>query len=180
MKLLAIETSTDACSVALMIDEAIVQNHRIASQQHAALVLPMIESLMAEAQLKPSELGGIVYGRGPGSFTGVRIAASVTQGIALGADIGVLGVSTLHSIAQGCLREYGDEQVSVSIDARMDEIYFGAYRQSEDNLMVPIIEENLSRPDEVLNSLTALTDTDANRVNQAIKAAIWAGSGAER
>lgn len=180
MKLLAVDTSTDACSVALTIGEDIIQQHRIASQQHAALVLPMIESVMAEAQLKPADLGGIVYGKGPGSFTGVRIAASVTQGIALGAEIGVLGISTLHSIAQGCLREYGDEQVSVSIDARMDEVYFGAYRQHEHTAMAPIIEENLGPPDEVLDMATALMNTDTDCLHQSIKKAVWAGSGAER
>ena len=179
MKLLALDTSTDACSVALLIDDEIVQDHRIASQQHAALILPMIDALMASAQLTPRDLDGVIYGRGPGSFTGVRIGVSVTQGIALGADLNVLGVSTMQSVAQGCLRESGDTLVSVSIDARMDEVYFCCYEKDDAALMTPVTAETICPPDEQINA-KALQIPDSSSLQQSIKEAAWAGSGAER
>ena len=117
MNLLAIETSTDACSVALLSDSNILVDHRIAAQQHGSLVIPMIDAIMAEAQLRPTQLDGVVFGRGPGSFTGVRIGVALAQGIALGADIGVVGISTLHSVAQGAFRVHGEQKVAVCLDA---------------------------------------------------------------
>jgi len=129
VNLLAIETSTDACSVALASGTDVRVDHRIAPREHARLVLPMIDTLLAEAGLARADLDGVAFGRGPGSFTGVRIAAAVTQGIALGLDIGVVGVSTLATMAQGCFRELGDTRVGVALDARLDEIYWGAFRE---------------------------------------------------
>ena len=101
MILLALDTSTDACSVALRVDDQLFIDHRVVAQQHGSLVLPMVDALMSQAGLQASQLDALIYGRGPGSFTGVRIGVACAQGIALGADIGVVGVSTLQSIAQG-------------------------------------------------------------------------------
>lgn len=142
MNLLAIETSTDACSVALAIGDDVRVDHRVEPRRHARLVLPMIDGLLAEAGLPRGALDGIAFGRGPGSFTGVRIAASVTQGIALGLGIGVVGVSTLAAIAEGCRRELGDASVGVALDARLDEIYWGAFR-TVDGLMRAVTEERV-------------------------------------
>ncbi len=167
MNLLAIETSTDACSVGLSVDGELLLDHRIASQQHGVLVLPMVDALMATAGLVPAQLDGVVFGRGPGSFTGVRIGVAVTQGIALGADAGVFGVSTLQSVAQGCYRVHGETHVAVSLDARMDEVYFAAFACDDDGLMQPVGEEMLISPDQV----PALP---------ADRTWCWAGSGAER
>ena len=167
MNLLAIETSTDACSVALLCDTEILADHRIAAQQHGRLVLPMIDTLMAQAQLSASQLDGVVFGRGPGSFTGVRIAVALTQGIALGADVGVIGISTMHSVAQGVFRLHGDRVVAISLDARMDEVYFAAYELQDESVMSPITDECLCRPTEL-----PVLVSDASRR--------WAGSGAER
>lgn len=169
MNLLAIETSTDACSVALLCGTQVLTDHRIASQQHGRLVLPMIDSLMAQAELSVKQLDGVVFGRGPGSFTGVRIAVALTQGIALGADVGVIGISTMNTIAQGVYRLHGDSRVAVSIDARMDEVYFAAYLLDDSGVMgpEPVGEEILCRPD----SIPSLSETPSRR---------WAGSGAQR
>ena len=131
MKLLAFDTSTDACSVALLINDEIRLDHRIAAQQQSRLLLPMVDAIMADAGLRPSDLDGLVYGRGPGSFTGVRIAVAAAQGIAFGADIGVYGVSTLHCIAQGCHREFADRVIHVAIDARMSEVYYASYGKAK-------------------------------------------------
>lgn len=193
MNLLAIETATDACSIALQTGDDVLFDHRIAAQQHAKLTLPMIDALMADAGLAPGDLDGLVFGRGPGSFTGVRIAAAITQGIAFGADLGVLGISTLRAIAQGCAREFDDKQVVAAMDARMGEVYWGAYWLAGDGLMAAITEDAICKPAEV--SLAAvpagqgMRDVNGARIvddapSQAMreKQAEWfvAGSGAER
>lgn len=160
MNLLAIETATDACSVALQLGNECRVDHRIEPRRHAQLVLPMIDALLAEAGLARGALGGVAFGRGPGSFTGVRVAASVTQGIALGLDIGVVGVSTLATIAQGCLREFGDAHVGVALDARLDEVYWGAFRADASGVMHACVEERVCLPGAVTFAPDAVTLSD--------------------
>jgi tRNA threonylcarbamoyladenosine biosynthesis protein TsaB len=129
MKLLAVETSTEACSAALFIDGDIRERFELAPQKHTQLILPMIDSLMVEAGLKPQQLDALAFSRGPGSFTGVRIATGVIQGIALGADLPVVPVSTLAAIAQDFF-DHNEECVAfVAMDARMGEIFWGVYRR---------------------------------------------------
>lgn len=176
MKLLALDTSTDACSVALMVDEDVVCDHRVASQKHAELVLPMIDALMARAQIRPAELDALVYGRGPGSFTGVRIGVGVAQGIALGADIGVVGISTLQSIAQGCLREYDDRDMHVCVDARMKEVYYGHFRFDDQWGMQPTTAEIICSPDELSINIEI---SEAGGDGDSAPGMCWAGSGIE-
>ncbi|ASJ75293.1 tRNA (adenosine(37)-N6)-threonylcarbamoyltransferase complex dimerization subunit type 1 TsaB [Granulosicoccus antarcticus] len=166
MNLLAIETSTDACSVGLSLDGQLLLDHRMAPQQHGALVLPMIDALMSEAGLAPTQLDGVVFGRGPGSFTGVRIGVALTQGIALGADVGVVGISTLQSVAQGCFRQHGDTELAVCLDARMSEVYFSAFVLDEANLMQAVMDEQVIPPADMPH-----LPVDRNWQ--------WAGSGAE-
>ena len=149
MKLLAIETSTEACSVALMIDGAVTEDHRVAPRQHAELVLGMVETLLADAQLELLGLDGIAFGRGPGAFTGVRIAVGVVQGLAFGADLPVVPVSTLQAIAQGALRERGEHRVAAAIDARMGEVYWGTFTADASGLMVPVRQERVCLPGDV-------------------------------
>ena len=146
MKLLAIETATEACSAALSIDGEIRQRYEIAPREHARRILVMIDELMAEAQLNPTQLDAIAFGRGPGSFIGVRIAAGVTQGIAYAADLPVAPVSTLAAIAQGS----GFDRVLVAIDARMGEIYWGQFeRPDAQKPVVATGEECLVKPDQL-------------------------------
>ena len=164
MKLLAIETSTDACSVALMIGNQVLSDHRVEKQKHGALLLPMVDALMAQAGIRAAELDALVYGCGPGSFTGVRIGVASAQGIALGADIGVVGISTLQSIAQGCYREYKEEGVAVSVDARMNEVYFCQYVLDEHKLMQAVVDEQLLSPHAL----------------EAMGVSCWAGTGAKQ
>ena len=132
MKLLAIETATEACSAALYVEGEIEQRYQIAPREHGSLILGMIDELMADAQLTVGQLDGVAFGRGPGSFIGVRIAAGVTQGIAFGADLPVIPVSTLATIAQGTDHNY----VLVAIDARMGEMYWGQYERSPESKTV--------------------------------------------
>jgi tRNA threonylcarbamoyladenosine biosynthesis protein TsaB len=128
--LLAVETSTPACSAALMVAGEVLERYALAPRQHAALMLPMIESLLLEAGVTVSQLDAIAFGRGPGSFTGVRIAASVVQGIAFAADLPVVPVSTLAALALGGMRATGGQRVMAALDARMSEVYWGCYAAS--------------------------------------------------
>ncbi len=125
MKLLVIDTSTEWCSAALWLDGRIVARRALAGQQHSSLLLPMVDELLRESAISLRQLDGIGYGAGPGSFTGLRIACAVTQGLALGTDLPVVGVSTLESIAE----QTGAEQVLAVLDARMAEVYWAAYRR---------------------------------------------------
>lgn len=129
MKLLAVETSTEACSAALYIDGEVTERFELAPKEHTKLILPMIDGLMADAGLRPQQLDALAFSRGPGSFTGVRIATGVIQGIALGADLQVVPVSTLAAMAQDFF-DHNDERIAyVALDARMGEIFWGVYQR---------------------------------------------------
>lgn len=127
MKLLALDTATDACGVALWLDGVLISRERVLPRGHAELLLPMCEEVMAEAGLKLVALDGIAFGRGPGSFTGLRIATSVAQGLAFGADKPVIGISDLAALARGAWRKHGWTRVIAALDARMGEVYCGAF-----------------------------------------------------
>lgn len=136
VRILAIETSTAACSAALCIGNEVLERYALAPRQHAALILPMIESVLAEADIAVQMLDAISFGRGPGSFTGVRIAASIVQGIAFAAELPVVPVSTLAALAQGAMRETGEKQVMAALDARKDEVYWGCFLQKSEELVL--------------------------------------------
>jgi len=133
-RILAIETATHAWSAALAIDGAIEERYALAPRQHAALILPMIESLLLAADLGVTQLDAVAFGRGPGAFTGVRIAASLVQGIAFAADLPVVPVSTLAALALGGMRESGLPRALAALDARKQEVYWGVYEQDADGL----------------------------------------------
>nr|VFK07335.1 MAG: tRNA threonylcarbamoyl adenosine modification protein YeaZ [Candidatus Kentron sp. FM] len=128
MKILAIDTATDACSVALHLDGDYREIHELAPRRHAEILLPRIRTLLSEAALSLRDLDALAFGRGPGAFTGVRIATGVIQGLAFGADLPVVPISSLHALAQGAWRERGEGNVLAAFDARMGEVYWGAYR----------------------------------------------------
>lgn len=130
MKVLAIETSTDACSVALWIDGQTVNRHCVAPQRHAELVLAQIDEVLAETELSLRSVDRLAYGRGPGSFTGLRIAASVVQGLGFGAGLPIVPVSSLLAAAEGAFRCHGASAVLSVLDARRDEVYIGGYVRS--------------------------------------------------
>lgn len=125
--IVAIETSTEACSVALLCADNIEYNYRVEPRVHAKIILPMISELLANAGITPMQLDAVVFGQGPGAFTGVRIATAAAQAIALGADIPVAPVSTLAAIALRRCRLHGETKIAAAIDARMGEVYWGAY-----------------------------------------------------
>ncbi|WP_395342347.1 tRNA (adenosine(37)-N6)-threonylcarbamoyltransferase complex dimerization subunit type 1 TsaB [Ningiella sp. W23] len=131
MKLLAVDTATEACSVALMLGDKTDHIFELCPQQQSQRILPMVDEILTRNHTKISELDGLVYGRGPGSFTGVRIASSTIQGLALGADLQVAEVSTLAAMAQENLEVYGQTDTLALIDARMSEVYCARYVASE-------------------------------------------------
>jgi len=143
MKILALETATEACSAALNIDGEIRERFEIAPRGHSELILPMLESLLAEADIPLGQVDALAFGRGPGAFTGVRIGVGVAQGVAFGAELPVLPVSTLAALAQAT--DAG--QVLAALDARMDEVYWGRYRRDERGLMRLQGEECVAAPE---------------------------------
>jgi tRNA threonylcarbamoyladenosine biosynthesis protein TsaB len=125
--LLALDTATEACSVAVLHDGKVLSHYEVIPRLHAQKLLPMIKQIMADIGAPLSAIDAIAFGRGPGAFTGVRIAIGVVQGLAFGLDRPVLPVSNLAVLAQGAHRLQGAAQVAAAIDARMDEVYWGCY-----------------------------------------------------
>ena len=126
-RILAVETATEACSAALLWDGEVRERYVIEPQAHSRLILSMMQSLLAEAESPLSELDALAFGRGPGSFTGVRIRIAVAQGLALGADLPLRPVSTLHSLALTAHRKHGHPLVLTLLDARMGEVYAAGF-----------------------------------------------------
>ncbi len=127
MKLLALDTSTEFLSLALWQDGGVLTRETLAGQQHSSLILPLLHELLNEVGCQLKQLDGIVFGEGPGSFTGLRIACGVAQGLAFGAGLPVIGVCTLEALAQ----QAGVDKVIACLDARMNEVYHAAHSRNE-------------------------------------------------
>lgn len=149
-RILAIDTATEACSAALWQNGAVLSRYQVAPRGHTDLILPMVAELLAEGELRLQDLDGLAFGRGPGSFTGVRITLGVAQGLAFGADLPLLGVSNLQALAQGAHRVCGAEQALSAIDARMGEIYVGGFELKQ-GLMTEQCAEQVLTPDQFLS-----------------------------
>ena len=149
MNLLALDTATEACSVAMMASDRVFARWAEAPREHGDRVLGMVDEVLAEAGLRPVDLDAIAFGRGPGAFTGVRIATGLIQGMASALERPVVPVSTLAALAQGVYRRDGHERVLAAIDARMGEVYWGAYALDEAGVMIARGEECVVAPDAV-------------------------------
>lgn len=150
MRLLALETATEACSVALWVDGAVIERHELAPRRHAELVLPMVDAVLAEGGISRRALDAIAVGRGPGAFTGVRLAIAVAQGLALALDRPVVPVSTLAALALAAAQDAGAAPILAAIDARMGEVYAGCFRADAQGLVEPIAAELLAPPHSLL------------------------------
>ncbi|MEL7447694.1 MAG: tRNA (adenosine(37)-N6)-threonylcarbamoyltransferase complex dimerization subunit type 1 TsaB [Pseudomonadota bacterium] len=148
MKILAVET-TQACSVALLDGDEVSSREDASPRAATRQVLPMVESLLGDAGLAVADLDALAFGRGPGGFTGLRIAAGVVQGLAFGGGLPVVPVSSLATFAQGAFASHGCRRVLVCVDARLDEVYWGSFVIDEAGLARPAAEERLSAPDAV-------------------------------
>lgn len=131
MKLLALDTSTEACSAALLVDNQVYERFEINPRGHSEFILNMFDALLAEAGISLSTIDALAFGRGPGSFTGVRIGAGVAQGIAFAHDLPVVPISSLAALAQAS----GAKKSLAAIDARMGEVYWGGYEQGKEGLV---------------------------------------------
>lgn len=149
VKLLAIDTTEQACSAAVLVDDALIERFQIAPRRHAELILPMMDELLHQTGLRLGALDAVAFARGPGAFTGLRIAASIAQGAAFGAGLPVVPVSSLQTLAAGCYRENRSRRVLAAFDARMHEVYWGAYEVDADGMMRPADAEIVSAPADV-------------------------------
>ncbi|MGI9200467.1 MAG: tRNA (adenosine(37)-N6)-threonylcarbamoyltransferase complex dimerization subunit type 1 TsaB [Woeseiaceae bacterium] len=156
MKLLALDTSSIACSVALAYEGELWERHEEQPREHTRLLVPMIRSLLEESDVKLSDLDAIVLGNGPGSFIGMRIAASVAQGLAHGSGLGVVPVSSLAAVAAEVFALGSDQYVAVTQDAHMAEVYLGVFARADNDRPMALFPERISdqSPIEELQSLS--------------------------
>lgn len=147
MKVLAIDTATEQCSVAVRVDGRTFEQRVLTARGHAELLLPMVDKVMAEAGCMLNDLDGLAFGRGPGAFTGVRIAVGAIQGISLGSGLPVVGISTLAAVAQQFVA--AGESVLVCMDARMNEVYWGIYSRDLDGALTLVGKESVGPPGNV-------------------------------
>lgn len=143
MNRLALDTSSISCSVALQCGDKVISRHEEQEREHTRLLMPMIRSVLDEAELTIGQLDAIVLGNGPGSFIGMRIAASVAQGLAHGAGIGVVPVSSLAAVAARVMDTSSARNVVVAQDAHMSEVYLGVFKKGDDDLPRSLAPERL-------------------------------------
>lgn len=148
-RILAIDTATEACSVALWNNGEIQALFELCQREHTQRILPLVQQILSEGQLALSQLDALAFGRGPGSFTGVRIGIGIAQGLALGADLPMLGISTLQTMAQGAWRETRAQRVLAAIDARMGEVYWGQFERQQDGKWLERENEAVLSPAQV-------------------------------
>jgi tRNA threonylcarbamoyladenosine biosynthesis protein TsaB len=155
MNILALDTATENCSVALLIEGRLHATEELLGRGHAERILSMIDALLREARVGLTDLAAIAFGRGPGSFTGVRLAASVTQGLACGSGLGVVPVSDLRALAQRALElPAAPQRVLICSDARMHEVYWGCFERAPDGFATAVNEERVGSPTQILLPVT--------------------------
>ena len=166
MKLLALDTSSDACSVALQLDNTISETHVVEPKQHTRLLIPMIRDLLRDAGVQLQDLDTIILGNGPGSFIGMRIAASVAQGLAFGSGLKIVPVSSMAAVAAEVMETYSAAEVIVAQDARMNEAYLGIYRDDGDGIPNAVTDEVL-QPIEKIDVLATANASELFAAGQA-------------
>ncbi|MBY4836819.1 tRNA (adenosine(37)-N6)-threonylcarbamoyltransferase complex dimerization subunit type 1 TsaB [Pantoea sp. DY-5] len=155
-RILALDTATEACSAALQNLQQIDARFEIAPRDHTQRILPLVQELLQAQQLELTALDVLAFGRGPGSFTGVRIGIGIAQGLALGANLPMIGVSSLATMAQGAWRLTGATRVLAAIDARMGELYWAEYQRDENGEWQGVETEAVIKPDVAQQRIAAL------------------------
>ena len=162
--LLALDTSTEACSVALWHKGEKTHLDELAQRTHTKRILPMIDELLVNSGINLKQVDALAFGRGPGSFTGVRVGAGIAQGLALGADLHVIEVSSLTAMAQAAFELHQAENVAAAIDARMNEVYFSQLKREKVRSELgefyqwnSVIEEQVCQPEKVIEQFSDLT-----------------------
>jgi len=155
-RILAVDTATEACSVALLCDGEIISRFAISPREHTQKVLPMVEEVLLQAGVTLHQLDALAFGRGPGSFTGVRIGVGIAQGLALGANLPMIGISSLMTLAEGAYRISGQSRVLTAIDARMSEVYCAQYQRTEDGIWLGEESEAVMSPDAFREKMAGL------------------------
>lgn len=156
MRILAIDTATEACSVALWNDGTLCAHFEECPREHTQRILPLVKDILNQGNTSLTDLDALAFGRGPGSFTGVRIGIGIAQGLALGAELPMIGVSTLATMAQGAWRHTGATRVLAAIDARMGEVYWAEYQRDEDGVWHGEATESVLKPEAVSERLKQL------------------------
>lgn len=149
MKILALDTATEACSAALLLHGEIIERYEVLGRGHAERLLPMVQEVLAEGGVALAALDAIAFGRGPGAFTGLRIAAGVTQGLAFGAGLPVLPVSDLAALAARAAVQHERRFALACLDARMAQVYWAAFDCADPVAPVPLTPERVSDPGDV-------------------------------
>ncbi|GKM83031.1 tRNA (adenosine(37)-N6)-threonylcarbamoyltransferase complex dimerization subunit type 1 TsaB [Klebsiella variicola] len=157
MRILAIDTATEACSAALWNDGTLSAHFEICPREHTQRILPLVQEVLTESGATLTELDALAFGRGPGSFTGVRIGIGIAQGLALGAELPMIGVSTLATMAQGAWRKTGATRVLAAIDARMGEVYWAEYQRDKQGVWHGEETEAVLKPEAVAERLAQLS-----------------------
>lgn len=156
-RILALDTATEACSVALYNNGEITADFAVTPREHTQRILPMVQAVLAQQNIRLQDLDALAFGQGPGSFTGVRIGVGTAQGLALGAALPVIGVSSLKTMAEGVFRTTGLTRALVAIDARMDEIYCAAYTRDEQGVFHAQLTEAVLKPADFITRCAGLT-----------------------
>ena len=187
LTLLALDTSTEACSVALLYNGEKTSLNELAQRTHAKRILPMVDEILTDSGLKLNQLDALAFGRGPGSFTGVRVGAAIAQGLALGTDLPVIPISNLTAMAQAAFELYQAKNVAAAIDARMNEVYFSQLVREKKCtdfgqffIWKNLIPEQVCSPEKALVQLansTALNIATSTALNIATSTALRVGTG---
>ena len=163
MNLLALDTSSNACSVALQVGDQVFEQHVIQANQHTRILIPMIRNLLSDADIDLQSMDALVLGNGPGSFIGMRIGASVAQGLAFGSKQKIVPVSSMAAVAAEVMDLYSSTEVIVAQDARMNEVYLGIYRVNGDGLPAADAAE-------ILQPISPITKLDENSSSERVAA----------
>lgn len=169
MNILALETSSDYCSIVLSKNDSLFVKQDLIPQQHEKILLIWLEELFLQAAINSNELDVICYSCGPGAFTGIRIGAAIAQGLALPNELTVLAIPSLQVLAQGFYRKYGNQKIIVVQDARIEQVYCGYYQLNTENVMQPVVADSICKLDEVDYSLLQ----DAAVVSNLDKEIFW-------